>query len=55
MILRLKDRDGTWAESAPAIERVATQYFQELFTTSSPQDQKSPLRYITEKVPEATN
>lgn len=54
-IVRLQDRDGYWVESAPKIERVATQYFQELFTTSGPRNQETAFRFITEKFYTTTN
>lgn len=50
-----KDRNGKWVESEAEIEKMTTQYFQELFTSSHPSNPEESLRYIIAKVPESTN
>ncbi|CAA7023627.1 unnamed protein product [Microthlaspi erraticum] len=49
-ITKLKRGDGSWAETEEDIERVATDYLQNLFTSSHPTDFDEALRYVTVKV-----
>lgn len=49
-LTKLKKPTGGWAESEEDIERVAAEYFQVLFTTSSPGNFEDALRYVTENV-----
>ncbi|CAA7045932.1 unnamed protein product [Microthlaspi erraticum] len=49
-IRKLKRGDGSWAETEEDIERVPTDYFQNLFTSSHPTDFDEALWYVTEKV-----
>lgn len=54
-ITKLKKPDGWWAESEESIEKVATEYFQNLFTSSVAGDFEEALWYITVKVTLAMN
>ncbi|CAA7020262.1 unnamed protein product [Microthlaspi erraticum] len=45
-----KKNDGTWAETEAGIETVATEYFQNLFTSSQPRDFEEALRYVPTQV-----
>ena len=54
-ITKLKKPGGGWAESEESIEKVATEYFQNLFTSSQASDFEEALRYITVKVSPAMN
>ncbi|CAA7031857.1 unnamed protein product [Microthlaspi erraticum] len=54
-ITKLKRNDGTWAETDDGIERVATEYFQTLFTSSAPNNFSDALRYVTERVTHTMN
>lgn len=54
-ITKLRKPEGGWAESDVGIEKVASEYFQSLFTTSAPRDFDEALRYVTEKVSPAMN
>lgn len=54
-ITKLKSLNGGWAESKDGIEKVASEYFQNLFKSSQPRDFKEALRYITAKVTLAMN
>lgn len=46
-ITRLKNLMGQWAETEESIEMVATEYFQQLFTTSNPTNIEESLLYVT--------
>lgn len=50
IIIKLKDVDGSWAESEEKIERVATTYFHNLFTSSNPSQYEEALRFISPKI-----
>ncbi|KAF8055343.1 hypothetical protein N665_1297s0002 [Sinapis alba] len=54
-ITSIKDKHGRLVESAIGVENVAIQYFRDLFSTSSPTDLDSSLRFISEKVTRADN
>ncbi|CAA7036802.1 unnamed protein product [Microthlaspi erraticum] len=54
-ITKIKKRDGTWAETEESIEKVATDYFQNLFTSSQPENFEEVLRYVTAKVTPSIN
>lgn len=49
-IIKLKDTDGSWVETEEKIEKVATTYFQNLFTSTNPSEYEEALRYIIPKV-----
>ena len=49
-IIKLRNSAGGWVEDDEGINQVATTYFQNLFTTSSPGDPEDVLRYITAQV-----
>ncbi|CAA7014604.1 unnamed protein product [Microthlaspi erraticum] len=49
-VTKLKRIDGSWAETDDSIEKVATEYFQTLFTSSQPSDFSEALRYVKAQV-----
>lgn len=49
-ITKLKNPRGGWVESDPGIEKVASEYFENLFTSSEPNNIEESLRYVTAKV-----
>ena len=49
-IIKLRNPAGGWVEDDEGVERVATTYFQNLFTTSSPGNPEDALRYINAQV-----
>ena len=54
-ITRIKNLMGQWVDTEEGIERVATKYFQELFSTSNPSDIEESLRYVTASVTNEMN
>lgn len=54
-ITKLNRPDGMWAGTEDDIERTATDYFQNLFTSSRPQDFENDLQYTTAKITPALN
>lgn len=49
-ITKLKGPNGAWVENEDGIERLATSYFQNIFTSTSPSDFDEALWYVTETV-----
>lgn len=54
-IIKLKNPQGGWAESDTGIEKVASDYFQGIFTTSEPGNFEEALRYVDTKVKPSMN
>jgi hypothetical protein len=54
-IKRLKDSEGVWQDSPTDMERMATSYFQELFTRDPSLNSDDLIAMIPEKVTEAMN
>lgn len=54
-ITRLKNSMNQWVYSEEAIEVVASEYFQQLFTTTNPSTIEETLRYITVSVSDDMN
>lgn len=54
-ITKLKRSGGMWAENQEGIERTATNYFHNLFSSSKPTDFDEALRFVTTKVTQSMN
>lgn len=54
-VICIKDKEGRMVESDRGIEKVAVDYFQDLFSTSVPTDMDASLRFIKNKVSGTTN
>ena len=54
-ITRLRNSMNQWVSSEEDIEAVATDYFQQLFTTTNPETIDETLRYITASVSDEMN
>ena len=54
-ITKLLDSMGNWIETEEGIEHLATEYFHNLFTSSTPEDCEEAFRFITASVTEDMN